>query len=129
MSEKHRDLPPTKAELEILSTLWSLGSGTVKEVQQEISKRRPMGYTTALKLMQIMFGKGLLARTEDAKAHIYRPVASADHTRTGLLEDFLARAFGGSATMLIQHALSNKVTTPEEIAEIRSMLDQMELKP
>lgn len=121
---------PTPAELAILRVLWRRGHSTVRDVQAELNAGRPegspAGYTTVLKLMQIMTDKGLVRRDESQRTHVYRATASEEHTQGRLLRDLLDRAFGGSAQKLVLQALSAKKASPEEIAEIRSLLDEME---
>jgi len=128
---------PTPAELAILRVLWRRGRSTVREVLDvlnagEVARTggdaKPTGYTTVLKLMQIMTDKGLVRRDESQRTHVYE--ASGRHgeeqTQRRLVKDLLDRAFGGSAQKLILQALSAKKATPREIAEIRSLLDEME---
>jgi predicted transcriptional regulator len=124
---------PTPAELAILRVLWRRGRRTVREVLDELNagaggNAKPAGYTTVLKLMQIMTDKGLVRRDESQRTHVYE--ASGRHgeeqTQRRLVKDLLDRAFGGSAQKLILQALSTKKATPQEIAEIRSLLDEME---
>ena len=117
-------MKPTTAELEILSALWRTGPATVRQVQEAIG--REQAYTTVLKLLQIMTEKGLVERSEDNRAHIYRAAQSKGATQTRLVEDLVERAFGGSAASLALQALSRKRATPEEIAEIRRLLDEHE---
>lgn len=116
-------LPPTDAEVEILGVLWERGPSTVREVFTELSKRRPgMGYTTVLKLMQIMATKGHVKRDERARTHIYRPAAEERQTQRRLLNDLLARAFGGSKEKLLLSALDATRATPEEIEAVKKLL-------
>ncbi|HXB53702.1 MAG TPA: BlaI/MecI/CopY family transcriptional regulator [Vicinamibacteria bacterium] len=117
---------PTPAELEILRLLWEHGPSTVREVQERMEQHRPTGYTTALKLLQIMTEKNLVRRDETARAHVYTPRAPEDQTQRQLVHDLLDRAFGGSATKLVMHALSARQTSREELARIREMLDRLE---
>jgi predicted transcriptional regulator len=117
---------PTPAELEILRLLWEHGPSTVREVQERMEQQRPTGYTTALKLLQIMTDKGLVRRNETARAHVYAARAPEDQTQRQLVRDLLDRAFGGSATKLVMHALSARKTSREELARIREMLDRLE---
>ena len=119
---------PTRAELEILDILWDLKKATVREVFDEISKRRPATYTTVLKLMQIMQEKGLVARDERARAHVYSPKRSQRQTQTGLVGSLLDRAFRGSALSLVQHVLEAKPATKEELAAIRQLIDEAEAR-
>ena len=121
---------PTPAELSILRVLWRRGKSTVRDVQEELNRGRPKasptGYTTVLKLMQIMTDKGLVRRDESQRTHVYEAAASEEHTQGRLVRDLLDRAFGGSAQKLVLQALSARKATPQEIAEIRSLLDEME---
>ena len=124
---KSNDLPrPTDAELEILTVLWSRGPATVREVHSTISRRRPAHYTTVLKLMQIMTDKGLVKRDEKQRAHIYSASRPREWTQRQLAGDLLQRAFGGSASSLLLGALSAQKATPEELAEIRRMIEKHE---
>ncbi len=117
---------PTNAELGILRVLWKLGPSTVRETHDALSRERELGYTTVLKLMQIMVEKGLLQRVEQGRAHIYRPVATEATAKRDLVGDLMDRAFGGSARELVMHALEAKPASANELAEIRRMLDKME---
>lgn len=124
---KQPELPrPTDAELAILRVLWSHGPSSVRQVHDEISKHHGIGYTTVLKLMQIMTEKGLVIRDESQRAHIYKPGVNEERTQRQLVRDLLDRAFGGDASQLVMQALSSKRTTPEELAAIRTLLDEME---
>jgi predicted transcriptional regulator len=117
---------PTNAELEILRVLWAKGPVTVRDVHGELNKMKPMGYTTVLKLMQIMSDKGLVRRDEDQRAHVYEAVVPRDATERQLVRDLAERAFGGSAARLAIRALAAKRATPEEMAQIRELLDRYE---
>jgi predicted transcriptional regulator len=117
---------PTPAELEILRVLWQRGPSTVREVHEDVERERATGYTTVLKLLQIMAEKGLVTRDETARAHVYAARVPADDTQRQLVRDLLDRAFGGSALKLVMHALSARKASPAEIARIRRMLDDME---
>jgi predicted transcriptional regulator len=117
---------PTDAELSILQVLWSRGEATVREVHDELGQSRKTGYTTILKLMQIMSEKGLVKRVETGKAHVYRPAQPQEVSQQSLVGDLIDKAFGGSASSLVMRALSSKPATPEELAEIRKMLDALE---
>ncbi len=121
------ELPrPTEAELAILRVLWDRGPSTVRDVTDALQEARGTGYTTALKLMQIMTDKGLVQRDDSSKSHVYEAVASAETTQRQLVSDLLDRAFGGSARQLVLQALSAKRASREELAEIRTMLDECE---
>lgn len=117
---------PTESEVEILRILWTNGPSTVREVHTKMLKDRDVGYTTVLKLMQIMFDKGLLLRDDSQRSHVYRPRHEAAKTQKSLVKHLLAKVFSGSIDNLVLQALSAKKATPEEIATIRIMLDEME---
>jgi BlaI family transcriptional regulator, penicillinase repressor len=113
---------PTDAELSILRVLWARGPSTVREVAESMG--RSAGYTTVLKLLQIMTEKRLVARDESARTHVYRAAYTEDQTQRHLVSDLLARAFGGSAAKLVLQALATGKASPEELDEIRQLLDQ-----
>lgn len=117
---------PTQAELEILSVLWQRGNSTVREVQETLAESRAMGYTTVLKLLQIMSDKGLVTRDEEQRSHVYAAAIPQDQTQRQLVTDLLDRAFDGSAMDLVMHALATKKTSAGEIARIRQLLDELE---
>lgn len=117
---------PTDGELEILRVLWSLGPSTVRQVHGELSQKRNVGYTTMLKLMQIMTDKGLLLRDESQRSHVYRARQKEAVTQKQLVKDLVSRAFGGSTEKLVMQALSSKKATAQELADIRKLLDDME---
>lgn len=117
---------PTDGELGILRVLWQLGPSTVRQVQEEISRRQPAGYTTVLKLLQIMTEKGLVNRDERERSHVYTAALPEEATQRQLVGHLLERAFGGSAHQLVLQALSARPSSPEELAEIRQLLDRME---
>ncbi len=122
-----QDLPrPTDAELAILRVLWERGPSTVRDVTEALQKERGTGYTTALKLMQIMTEKGLVLRNDSQRTHVYEAVAAAEVTQKQLVSDLLNRAFGGSAQQLVLQALSSKKASRAELAEIRKLIDEME---
>jgi BlaI family transcriptional regulator, penicillinase repressor len=117
---------PTPAELEILRVLWQRGPSTVREVHATLSEARPTGYTTVLKMLQIMTDKSLVSRDESQRAHVYSARLPEAQTQRQLVRDLLERAFDGSAMKLVMHALADRKASPEEIARIREMLDEME---
>jgi predicted transcriptional regulator len=117
---------PTDAELAILSVLWDRGPSTVREVHDALSSTHDSGYTTILKLMQIMTDKGLVVRDETNRAHVYTARLSEQRTQRQLLGDLIDRAFGGSPTKLVMQALSATKASAEELSAIRHALDQME---
>ena len=123
------ELPrPTDAELEILKVLWRRGPSTVREVFETLGETKGTGYTTVLKLMQIMADKGLVVRDESERAHRYEPAAPEDETQRRLVGDLLRKAFDGSAKKLVMQALSTERASAEELSEIRRMLDELEGK-
>jgi len=117
---------PTPAELEILRVLWQRGPSTVREVHVTLSEHRPTGYTTVLKMLQIMTDKNLVSRDERQRAHVYSARLAESQTQRQLVRDLLERAFDGSAMKLVMHALADRKASPEEIARIRQLLDDME---
>jgi predicted transcriptional regulator len=123
MAPKHRPLP-TNSELEILRVLWAHGPCTVRQVFEELKDARDVGYTTILKLMQIMAEKGLVRRNEEQRTHLYEPMVPQESTQRQLVGYLMDRAFGGSSMKLVMQALSTKRATPAEIQEIRRLLDQ-----
>jgi len=114
---------PTNAELEILSVLWDRGPSTVRQVQEALRGDPPRGYTTVLKLMQIMAEKGLVGRNESDRAHVYRAAISQESTRRRLIDDLAERAFGGSALKLALQALSTTPASVEELEKIRQLIE------
>ena len=119
-----RHVRPTDAELAILRVLWSRGPSTVREVL-EVSDSSSQGYTTVLKLLQIMTDKGLVQRDASERTHVYRAARSEEQTQRQLVGDLLERAFGGSAKQLIVRALSATRASPEELREIRRLINDM----
>ena len=114
---------PSDGELAILRVLWSRGPSTVRDVHTELSKDRDMGYTTVLKLMQIMVEKGLVARDERARSHTYRPLQGETATQRYLLKELLHKAFGGSRRDLVLQALESEPASAEELEDIRKLLN------
>ena len=125
MSKKNKPRP-TDAELEILKVLWRLGPSTVREVHDHLSARKAMGYTTVLKMLQIMSEKNLVERDEKNRAHVYVPQLRQEETERQLVGDLLERAFNGSAKSLVLHALSSKKASAADLKEIRQILDKLE---
>jgi predicted transcriptional regulator len=119
---------PTASELEILHVLWERGPSTVREVHQALSEKRPIGYTSVLKLMQIMTTKGSLRRNEQQRAHVYEAVQPAEKTKRQLALDVLQRVFDGSASQLMMHALADRKGSKEEVEELRRLLNDYERK-
>ena len=114
---------PTDAELAILRVLWERGASTVRQVHEALADTRETGYTTTLKLMQIMADKGLVKRNETARTHIYSPIAGQEQTQKQLVQDLVDRAFGGSAAQLVMRALSADDASDAELREIRKLID------
>lgn len=117
---------PTDAELDILNVLWEQGASTVRDVHSTLSVARDVGYTTVLKLLQIMTDKGLVVRDESQRSHVYKAKQREATTQKQLVRDLVQRAFGGSTEKLVMQALSSKKASVEELAEIRRMLDDLE---
>lgn len=127
MAETPQKLPrPTDAELAILRVLWRRGASTVKEVQEDLLRRAPTGYTTVLKLLQIMTEKGLVTRDENQRAHLYTARLPEEETQSQLVGDLLDRVFEGSAGRLVMRALAARPASAEELTEIRRLLDRLE---
>lgn len=119
-------LRPTEAELEVLQILWKHGPCTVRFVNDKLNEKKEVGYTTTLKIMQIMFEKNLLKRDESKRSHLYSPTMKEKETQGLLLDKFLHSAFGGSAMKLVMQALGNHKASKEEISRIREFLDNLE---
>jgi BlaI family transcriptional regulator, penicillinase repressor len=117
---------PTASELEILRVLWTRGPSTVRDVHDSLKEQKTLGYTTVLKLLQIMTAKGLVRRNETERAHVYVAGVPAVQTKRQLAGDVLQRVFEGSASELMMHALAGKRTSREEIDELRRLLDEYE---
>ena len=119
---------PTEKELAILAILWKNGPCTVRQINEEMNIQQRTGYTTTLKLMQIMTEKGLLRRDDSKFQHIYQPTSSEEKTQKQVVGDLLEKVFSGSAEKLVMRALSTKKVSAKELAKIRKMLDKMEGK-
>jgi len=126
--KRKKNLKPTDSELEILQVLWKLGSAPVKQVNDSLNKKKETGYTTTLKLMQIMFEKGLLTREKSGRSHIYNAAYREEETQQAVLDRILESAFGGSAGKLIMQALGNKNLSKDERESIKELIDKMERK-
>jgi predicted transcriptional regulator len=112
--------------LEILQVLWECGPRSVREIQRALNEIKPTGYTTVLKLLQIMTDKGLVTRDEEQRPQIYRPRYRREHTQRQMLHDLVQRAFGGSVKALVLQALAGRKSSREELEEIEKLLDRME---
>src|SRR3974390_3145321 len=118
------DMPkPTEAELELLRILWEIEPATVRDVHQALNRERASGYTTVLKLMQIMTAKGLVVRDEANRAHVYRATISQDAMQSKILKDLSVRLFSGSAAQLALHALAMEPASQNELDEIRALIE------
>lgn len=120
------DVLPTRGELAILRVLWQGGPATVKQVHRRLPRSGEVGYNTVGKLLHIMEQKGLVARDDSARAHVFRPVVGREETQRRLIHDLADRAFGGSAAALAQQALGGADLTPSEVAELKTMLAELE---
>lgn len=118
-------IKPTEGELEILQVLWKKQHATVREVHEEIIKNKEAGYTTTLKLMQIMFEKGIVSRDSSSKVHVYRPIATKENTQSMLVNKMIDSLFGGSPAQLVMQALGNHKASKEELEEISNFLKRI----
>ena len=119
-------IKPTESELEILQILWERGLATVREVHEELAKTKDAGYTTTLKLMQIMNEKGLVRRDDSMRTHVYQAAVNKEKTQKHLLNKMIDSLFGGSPTQLVIQALGNNhKASPEEIEKIQRLLDNL----
>lgn len=120
---------PTDAELEILQVLWENGPSPVRFVNDKLAEKKEVGYTTTLKLMQIMFEKGLVSRNTDARSHIYEAAIERDATQRNLLGTFVDNVFSGSAMDLVMQALGNHKASKDELDQIKALIEKMENEP
>jgi BlaI family transcriptional regulator, penicillinase repressor len=124
MTKSSKSLPrPTEAELELLRILWDKEPATVREIYDALNLQRPSGYTTVLKMLQIMTAKGLVVRDEANRAHVYRPALSQDVTQSEILKDLSVRLFSGSAAQLAMHALAMEPASADELEAVRALID------
>jgi len=119
---------PTDSELEILQLLWEHGPMTVRDLNDKLNKVRKVGYTTSLKMMQIMTEKGLLSRDTGERSHIYSPLLRSEEVQSTLLDHLIKTAFKGNRSTLLIQALGTDKVTPEEISEIKSLIHKLEEK-
>jgi BlaI family transcriptional regulator, penicillinase repressor len=117
---------PTETELEILSILWNKGPSTVRAVNDEMNQSKVVGYTTTLKLMQIMTEKGMVEREMDGRTHIYHAIARQEDEQVRMIDRLLETAFSGSASKLVMQALGNHKTSDEELQEIKALIQKLE---
>lgn len=120
-----KQVKPTESELEILQVLWNKEKATVRDVHEDLAKIKDVGYTTTLKLMQIMFEKGLVKRDDSSKTHIYEPLVTREKTQKQLVGKMVDTLFQGSPTQLVMQALGNHKTSRRELEEIQKLLDNL----
>jgi BlaI family penicillinase repressor len=121
-----KDTQPTKLELSILRVLWDAGPRSVREIHAILNESKVTGYTTVLKMLQIMTDKGLVERDEAVRPQIYRPRVSQEQTQRGLLHDLIQRAYGGSVKSLVMHALGTRKSTAKDLKAIEKLVDRFE---
>ena len=126
--DKNKIIKPTEGELEILSVLWNSGSATVRTVHEEICKSKDAGYTTTLKLMQIMFEKGLVTRDSSSKTHIYKPAVTREKTQKQFVNKMINSLFAGSSADLVVQALGGNQASTDELEKIQSLINELKLK-
>ena len=125
---EQKQIKPTESELEILQVLWQKGQATVREVHEELFKLRDIGYTTALKLLQIMFEKGLVTRDDSSKTHVYSAAVTREKTQQVIVGKMINSLFSGSPSELVMQALGNHRASAEELDEIQKLLDDLRKK-
>ena len=119
---------PTNVELAILRVLWQKGPSPVGAIHQAVRRQRKTGYSTTLKMIQVMFEKGILLRDESVRPHLYRPAISQERTQREMVDDLVQKAFGGVASRMVVRALVDARIRPEELAEIRELVQELERK-
>lgn len=120
-----KNIKPTESELEILQVLWEKGTASVRDVHEELARMKDVGYTTTLKLMQIMHEKGLVKRDDTFRSHIYQSAVNKEKTQNHLLGKMINGLFGGSSTQLVMQALGNHKASKEELEEIQRLLNDL----
>jgi predicted transcriptional regulator len=120
-----KTIRPTESELEILQTLWMRGLATVREVHEDLARTKDVGYTTTLKLMQIMHEKGLVKRDDSMRTHVYQAAVNKEKTQKHMLSKMIDSLFGGSSTQLVIQALGEHKASPEELEKIQALLDNL----
>lgn len=123
-----KTIKPTESELEILQVLWAMGSATVRQVHEQLMANKDVGYTTTLKLMQIMHEKGLVKRNDSSRTHIYTAAAKKETTQKFLLNKLISNLFGGSSTQLVMQALGNSKVSAEELNQIQILIEDLKKK-
>jgi predicted transcriptional regulator len=124
MSEDREPNSPTQVELAILQVLWQRGPSTVRELHEALKAERDTGLSTTLKMVQVMTEKGLVLKDESVRPQVYRPSRPAEQTQLQLIDELIQRAFGGSASELVMRAASAKRITPQELAEIKRLIER-----
>ncbi|NNE25412.1 MAG: BlaI/MecI/CopY family transcriptional regulator [Saprospiraceae bacterium] len=122
----NRKIKPTESELEILQVLWQNGPSSVRVVNDVLNESRDVGYTTTLKIMQIMTEKGLVTRNTESRTHIYHTAVQENDTQKSLLDSFIEKTYRGSAMRLVMQALGNQKASPEELEELKAIIDKLE---
>ena len=125
MAHERPALKPTEAELTLLNVLWKMGPATVRQIHEVVSSTQKTGYTTVLKILQIMHEKSLVIRDESNRAHVYAAANSEIYTQSSLIKDLISKAFGGSTSKLVMRALDDS-TSAQEINDIRQLLNSLE---
>ncbi|MBL4765395.1 MAG: BlaI/MecI/CopY family transcriptional regulator [Colwellia sp.] len=125
MARDKSAVKPTEAELTLLNILWQMGPATVRQIHNTVSTTQTTGYTTVLKILQIMHEKSLVIRDESNRAHVYAAANSETHTQSSLIKDLISKAFGGSTSKLVMRAIDES-TSAEEIDDIRQLLNSLE---
>ena len=120
-----KTIRPTESELEILQALWIRGLATVREVHEDLARTKDVGYTTTLKLMQIMHEKGLVKRDDSMRTHVYQAAVNKEKTQKHMLSKMIDSLFGGSSTQLVIQALGEHKASPEELERIQALLDNL----
>ncbi|MEZ5012296.1 MAG: BlaI/MecI/CopY family transcriptional regulator [Bacteroidales bacterium] len=128
MKQEKTNIKPTGSELEILTILWENGPMTVRSVNERLNLKKDVGYTTTLKILQIMTEKNLVSRRLENRTHIYSAIAGKEETRKAMLDSLLETAFGGSAMKMVMQALGNHNATREELEDLRKLIDRIEKK-
>ena len=126
--EHNEGSAPTKSELEILHVLWQYGPSTVRTVNERLNEQREVNYSSTLKLMQLMEIKGLLQRDTNDRSHVYRPAENPEKVQTQVVNGLRDLAFGGSTSRLVMRALGDGSATPEELEEIKRLIEKMQKK-
>ena len=123
-----KSIKPTESELEILQVLWQKGQATVREVHEVLTQTKEVGYTTTLKLMQIMHEKGLVLRDDSSRTHIYKAAYNKEHTQKFLLNKFISNLFGGSPSQLVLQELGSQKVSEQELDQIQAMINDLKRK-